>query len=221
MDGAVQPNRNAKRRRKTRDTILRAADAVFRRKGVDGATVNDVTEEADVAYGTFYNHFRSMDEIVAACAELSIQRVSDFTDPLLKHAGRVELLPCIGARIIMRVLIADPAMRWMVERPYIFVDELTKIAAPLMRGAEANAVADGRLNPVGGHECWLRIYPWLLLAELQEALKTNDVLFHEEQFALISLRFLGIADDEAIALVGESRALVGDVALIAGHAALP
>jgi AcrR family transcriptional regulator len=219
MDREVKPNRNERRRQRTRELILHAADVVFRAKGVDNATVNDITDEADVAYGTFYNHFRSMDEIVEARAELSIQRVSEFTDPLLKHAGRVELLPCIGARIIMRVLIADPAMRWMVERPYVFVDEISKVAAPMMRGAEAKAVAEGRLKPVGGHECWLRMYPWLLLAEIQEALKSGDILFHEEQFAYVSLRFLGIDDALAATLVEESRLLVGDAALNLGEGA--
>ena len=219
MESAEKPNRNERRRRQTRELILKAADAVFRRKGVDNATVNDITDEADVAYGTFYNHFRSMDDIVEARAELSIRRVADSTDEILKHAGRVELLPCIGARVIMRVLIADPAMRWMVERPYVFVDEISKIAVPMMRGAEAAAVADGTLNPAGGHECWLRIYPWLLLAEIQEALKSGDIILHEEQFALLSLRFLGVDDALAASLVAESRALVGDFGLPSGKKA--
>ena len=213
MEPEEKPNRNERRRRRTRDTILNAADAIFRRKGVDNATVNDITEAADVAYGTFYNHFRSMDDIVEARAELTIRRVADSTDEILKHAGRVELLPCIGARVIMRILIADPAMRWMVERPYVFVDEIDKIAVPMMRGAEAEAVADGRLNPVGGHECWLRAYPWLLLNAIQEALKSDDIVRHEEQFARVSLRFLGIDDALAATLIEESRRLVGDFGL--------
>lgn len=216
MESGEKPNRNERRRRQTRDLILKAADVIFRRKGVDGATVNDITDEADVAYGTFYNHFKSMDEIVEARAEMSIQRVADSTDEILARAGRVEMLPCVGARVIMRVLIADPAMRWMVERPYVFVDEISKIAVPMMRGAEAEAVADGRLKPAAGHEAWLRIYPWLLLAEIQEALKSGDILFHEEQFALLSLRFLGIDDELAKRLVDKSRDLVGDFGLPAG-----
>jgi AcrR family transcriptional regulator len=203
-----KPNRNERRRRRTRDLILDAADRVFRRKGVDNATVNDITDEADVAYGSFYNHFDSMDEVVAARAELTMQRVREHTDEVLKRAGRVELLPCIGARIIMRALIGDPAIRWLMERPYIFVDEATKVGQPFMLHAEEQAVADGRLKPVGGHECWLRTFPWLLLAELREALKVDDTTDHEERFALISLRFLGIDDQVAKSLVAESRKFV-------------
>ena len=211
MEPDKKPNRNDKRRRRTRELILDAADQVFRRKGVDSATVNDITDEADVAYGSFYNHFDSMDEVVQARAELTMEGVREHTDEILKNVDRVELLPCIGARVVMRALIDDPAIRWLVERPYIFVDEAMKIGHPFMLKAEGEAVADGRLKPVGGHECWLRTYPWLLIAELREALKVDDTTDHEERFALISLRFLGIDDKVAKALVEESRHLVGDV----------
>lgn len=203
-----KPNRNDRRRQRTREAILQAADRVFRRKGIDDATVNDITDEADVAYGSFYNHFKTMDEIVAELAEAAIQRVADATDDILSHADRVELLPCIGARVVMRMLIQDPAIRWLVQRPHIFVAEFDKVAAPFMRSAEAEAVADGRLKPAGGHDCWLRSYPWLLLAELGEALQASETISHEDRFAEVSLRFLGVDDSLAPALIEQSRTLV-------------
>ncbi|MBK5265061.1 MAG: helix-turn-helix transcriptional regulator [Alphaproteobacteria bacterium] len=203
-----KPNRNDRRRQRTREALLQAADRVFRRKGIDDATVNDLTDEADVAYGSFYNHFKTMDEIVSELAKAAIQRVADATGEILSHADRVELLPCIGARVVMRLLIQDPAIRWMVQRPYIFVAEFEKVATPFMRSAEADAVADGRLKPVGGHDYWLRSYPWLLIAELGAALQTGETISHEDRFAAASLRFLGVDDSLAPALVQQSRTLV-------------
>ena len=211
-----KPNRNERRRQRTRETILEAADQVFRRKGVNSATVNDITDEADVAYGSFYNHFDSMDDLVSARAELTMRRVQDRVDEVLKHTDRVELLPCIGARVIMRMHIGDPAIRWMMDRPHVFADEMIKIGQPFMLREEADAVADGRLKPVGGHACWLRNFPWLLIAELKEAFKaegeisTEERLVHEERFALVSLRFLGIDDKIAKSLIEESRQLVDE-----------
>ena len=213
MGAGGKPNRNERRKQKTRDVLLGAADTVFRRKGVDKATVNDITEEADVAYGTFYNYFRTIDDMVSACAELAIQKVADYTDDILRHADKVELLPCIGSRVVMRVLIRDPAIRWMVDRPHVFVEEMYKVAAPFQRRAEADAVADGRLKPVGGHEWWLKNFPWLLLAELHEALKDDDTVVHEDRFAAVSLRFLGVDDGRAISLIKESRKLVDQFGL--------
>jgi len=210
MELAEKQNRNDRRKLRTRQALLDAADRVFRRKGVDETTVNDITVEADVAYGSFYNHFKAMDDVVAALAEARIQQVADATDEILHRADRVELLPCIGARVVMRMLIRDPAIRWMVQRPYIFVEELYKIAAPFMRSVEGEAVADGRLKPVGGHECWIRTYPWLLLAQLQEAITADETVAYEDVFAAVSLRFLGVDDAIAPDLVEQSRVLVGD-----------
>jgi len=165
-DTPTEANRNQRRRQRTRETILAAADQVFRRKGIDGTTVNDITEQADVAYGSFYNHFKSIDEIVGALVAASLQRVADRTGSILEKAERVELLPCVGAGVIMRTLWQDPAIRWVLGRPYVFVDEFYKAATPFMVSSERQAVEAGVLRPAGGHEYWLKVFPWILIAEL-------------------------------------------------------
>jgi AcrR family transcriptional regulator len=203
-------NRNQRRRQRTRETILTAAELVFRRKGIDGTTVNDITEQADVAYGSFYNHFKSIDEIVGALVAASLQRVADRTGSILERADRVELLPCVGARVIMRTLWQDPAIRWLLGRPYVFVDEFYKVATPFMVSFERAAVEAGVLQPAGGHEYWLKVYPWLLIAELTALADTGHIAEHEERFARVSLRLLGVDDGLAPGLLARSRELVAE-----------
>lgn len=207
--GKPRPSRQDTRRARTREAIIEAAARVFREKGVDEATVTDVTNEADVAYGSFYNHFKAMDEVVSAVAERAIKRVADTVGTLLDETHKeVELLPCIGARVVMRMLTQDTAIRWLLGRPLIFVEEFYRHARPFMLAAERRAVATGRLKPAGGHECWLRTYPWMLISELSAALESGDVLAHEERFAVMSLRFLGIDDELAPKLLHRSNELV-------------
>jgi AcrR family transcriptional regulator len=201
-------NRNHRRRQRTRETILAAADLVFRRKGIDGTTVNDITEQADVAYGSFYNHFKSIDEVVAALVTASVQRAADLTGSILKKAERVELLPCVGARMILRTLWQDPAIRWLLDRPYVFVDEFYKVGTPFMLNAERAAVKAGVFRPAGGHEYWLRVFPWFLIANLTELSETGNVTEQEERFALASLRLLGVDDALAPVLFARSCELV-------------
>jgi AcrR family transcriptional regulator len=203
-------NRNDRRRQRTRETILAAADLVFRHKGIDRTTVNDITEQADVAYGSFYNHFKSIDEVAAALVAASVQRAADLTGSILKKAERVELLPCVGARMILRTLWQDPAIRWLLDRPYVFVDEFRKAGTPFMVNAERAAVKAGIFRPAGGHEYWLRVYPWLLIAELTALGETGKVTEHEERFALASLRLLGVDDALAPGLFARSRELVAE-----------
>ncbi len=209
-DTPAVANRNQRRRQRTRETILTAAELVFRRKGIDGTTVNDITEQADVAYGSFYNHFKSIDEVVGALVATSLQRVAERTGSILERAERVELLPCVGARVIMRTLWQDPAIRWLLSRPYVFVDEFYKVATPFMMSFERGAVDAGVLRPAGGHEYWLKIYPWLLIAELTALADTGKIAEHEERFARVSLRLLGVDDALAPGLIARSRELVAE-----------
>src|SRR5260370_17384241 len=129
-------NRNQRRRQRTRETILSAAELVFRRKGIDGTVVSGITEQAGVAYGSFYNHFKSIDEVVAALVAASLQRVADRTGAILEKAERVELLPCVGARVVMRTLWQDPAVRWLLGPPYVVADEFYKVPHPFMSNAD-------------------------------------------------------------------------------------
>jgi TetR/AcrR family transcriptional repressor of nem operon len=47
----------------TRNRLLEHAEAVFRQKGFDGASVQDITRAADVPKGSFYNHFDSKQDL--------------------------------------------------------------------------------------------------------------------------------------------------------------
>src|SRR5579872_156997 len=59
-------NRQARRRRQTRTRLIRAAAALFARRGIDNTRINEITDEADVGFGSFYNHFKSKGQIVEA-----------------------------------------------------------------------------------------------------------------------------------------------------------
>ncbi len=58
----------AERRRQTRAAILDAARDLFERDGYDGASVDAIVARADVAKGTFYQHFDNKIAVVLALA---------------------------------------------------------------------------------------------------------------------------------------------------------
>ena len=49
----------------TRQKLLEAARSVFAEKGLDSATIADITERADVGKGTFYYHFKNKNGVIA------------------------------------------------------------------------------------------------------------------------------------------------------------
>lgn len=56
----------SQRRASTRDAILNAAQELFDLDGFDETTVDAITMTADVAKGTFYQHFETKDEVLRA-----------------------------------------------------------------------------------------------------------------------------------------------------------
>src|SRR5262245_23084065 len=81
--------RGARRRRETRRRLLNAALKLMAERGVDGVAVNEITEEADVGFGSFYNHFSSKEAIHDALTQevfeefaLALDRaLAGVTDP--------------------------------------------------------------------------------------------------------------------------------------------
>ena len=47
---------------KTRENIVEAAKKVISKKGFKGAYIQDITEQAGVAKGTFYTYFKTKEE---------------------------------------------------------------------------------------------------------------------------------------------------------------
>jgi AcrR family transcriptional regulator len=65
-----------------RHAILAAARQVFAKLGYEAATVRDIIRRTDLASGTFYNYFRSKEEVFEALADDGARRFK----PLLRAA---------------------------------------------------------------------------------------------------------------------------------------
>jgi AcrR family transcriptional regulator len=70
-------SRTQKRTRKTRKKLKKAALDVFTEKSVDAATVEEITEKADVGKGTLYQHFEDKEEIVVTLVEEAVKHLID------------------------------------------------------------------------------------------------------------------------------------------------
>lgn len=74
---AVDSNRSQKRVAKTRIKLLDAALEVFSEYGIDAATIDDITERADLGKGTFYRYFDDKKQIATALMENAIDNLSE------------------------------------------------------------------------------------------------------------------------------------------------
>jgi AcrR family transcriptional regulator len=64
----MSADRFERRKQASRTRILDAALALFRAQGVEGTTIEEICERADVATRTFFNHFPKRDDMVRALA---------------------------------------------------------------------------------------------------------------------------------------------------------
>jgi AcrR family transcriptional regulator len=78
--------RGARRRRETRSRLLVAALKLTAEKGVEGVAINEITEAADVGFGSFYNHFESKEALYAALLEWVFE---DFADAMERVIGEI------------------------------------------------------------------------------------------------------------------------------------
>ncbi|HYL07903.1 MAG TPA: TetR/AcrR family transcriptional regulator [Candidatus Udaeobacter sp.] len=109
-------NRQARRRSQTRSRLVRAAAALFARQGVDNTRINEITDEADVGFGSFYNHFKSKEEIVEAVLTETLAAqgaaVADLTAGLEDPAEVV----AVAHRHFVELARTDPDWAWLLIR---------------------------------------------------------------------------------------------------------
>jgi AcrR family transcriptional regulator len=87
------------RRERTRLRIVEAAMRVFAEKGPESPVIEDFIKAAGVARGTFYNHFRTTEELLTATSNwleddliVAIQAViAEFDDPVRRMATGIRL----------------------------------------------------------------------------------------------------------------------------------
>lgn len=75
----IAESRGSRRKRRTREKLLHAAMELMADRGAEGVAINEITERADVGFGTFYNHFPSKEAIYEA---LIHQVFDDFADDI-------------------------------------------------------------------------------------------------------------------------------------------
>lgn len=74
--------RRERNKQRVKERIYTAAISLFTEKGVDRTTIEDIAERADVARGTFVNHFKHKEELITTWSK---QRQARFEAKLGKR----------------------------------------------------------------------------------------------------------------------------------------
>lgn len=86
VDTGREP-RNARRKRETRERLLEAALRLMAERGMAGVAINEITEAADVGFGSFYNYFDSKEAIYEALVKQVFEDFGDALDRLVQDVA--------------------------------------------------------------------------------------------------------------------------------------
>ncbi|MYR45915.1 TetR/AcrR family transcriptional regulator [Streptomyces sp. SID5910] len=91
--------RRERSKQRVRDAIYSAALALFAEQGYDRTTIDQITEHADVARGTFFNYFQRKEDLVTAWAEDRAVRLEACMEESLHSEDdvTVHLTRCVTA----------------------------------------------------------------------------------------------------------------------------
>ena len=101
-------SRRERKKMETRQALLQAAWTLFRDQGFDEATIQEITERADVAKGTFFNYFSSKDALLG---EVLLWRFSQLHEALDTGRGAPDS-PVARIKLLLRLLHEQMVDNW-------------------------------------------------------------------------------------------------------------
>ncbi|NGY05923.1 TetR/AcrR family transcriptional regulator [Solimonas terrae] len=143
---AGKETRGARRKRETRQRLVEAAFRLMAERGLDAVAINEITEAADVGFGTFYNHFESRDQIYAVLMDTVFENFGDALDQMLNDVKDPAEVISIAIRHTLMRARREPLWGKFLMREGLSSRILSRgLGVRLMRDIQAG-VASGRFN---------------------------------------------------------------------------
>jgi AcrR family transcriptional regulator len=192
--------RGQRQRLRTRQSLMDAARSQIAAKGVDRVRIQDITEEADIALGGFYNYFSSKEELLEAViteslSKLALATISDVdtdTDP-------AKVVALANLRVI-RLAYDEPDFARLVVNISHSEALFGKAVHPHARVAVERGVASGRFT-VSDIEVLLTAVIGGAFALIREIVGGDHGLEADRAFARYVLTALGVQAGEAETVV--------------------
>jgi AcrR family transcriptional regulator len=200
---SVPEGRLTKKRRVTRARLLQSAYEIMSETGVDDAKLKDITDRADVGFGTFYNYFPTKDALANEaldCVIHDLGRRNSLATQAMANQAPALIMP-ISIRLMMRAIIGSTMWRWWAMRPDLLADRICRGFGPFgMRDMRTGAASglfsleESEIAPT-----WAMAV-WVMVGGIH-AILVHDSLPESESFvAQTVMRMMGVPIETARAL---------------------
>lgn len=204
----TEPSRRERKKEETRRRIFEVAIALFREKGFEATTVDEITEKADVARGTFFNYFPKKESVLTFLSADRLAAAKENADALLADPSPVR------EKLIHLYLLAAGA--WNEDRElsqFVFGEWLKRVFTPtaetalgwrelvvaLLAQARDNGELRADLDIARAHELLTSVYMTTLFQWLFRPVEclAHDFDLREELRARFTLVFDGLQPRDA------------------------
>src|SRR6201993_1921454 len=146
MADSPHADRHTRRREQTHAKLIEAAKALFARQGVDNTRINEITDEADVGFGSFYNHFDSKEAIVEAVLADTLAAQGAAIDSITAGLDDPAEIIAAAHRHFVRLARTDPQWGWLLVRLDVSHHVLIQGLGPFAQRDLRRGVKAGRLK---------------------------------------------------------------------------
>ncbi len=190
-------DRQARRKRETREKLIDGAHRVMAHNGIDATTIQEITDAADVGFGSFYNHFDSKEEIVDAIVRERIEPFgaaleavnASLSDPaeVLSAKTRHTVRKALGDAVWGRFLFFS-----VVDTPFARTGLLPRLTRDLKAGIRA-----GRFD-IADLEYTVAAISGTVGAVTRAGLRAEFGTDAPERAAAVILHLVGLSNAEAV-----------------------
>lgn len=193
----TQPSaRQDRRKAETRSKLIAAARTLIARQGVEATRIREITNEADVGFGSFYNHFENKDEIVeVVLAEMVGSHASTVAAVISQLDDPAEVISAANRLFVLRAR-SEPEWAWLLLRLDLSHDVVMKALGPYALADLRTAIEAGRMH-VPDVDIALRAQGGALIAVMRAVVDGDAPADADIYHAEGVLRSLGLTAEDA------------------------
>ena len=195
---ASRASRLDRRKARTRQALIDAAVRLIAEGREDRASIQEITDAADIGFGSFYNHFDTKDQLFQAASEEVLERWGQMIDRACAGMSDPAELFAVSLRISGRLGWSHPEMaRFLTGAGLDVLDTPRGLAPRALRDIKAGQAA-GRFTVADAEIALSAVAGGLLgLLRLRQWHPERIDKASVDQLAEASLRMLGVPASEA------------------------
>ena len=195
---ASRASRLDRRKARTRQALIDAAVRLIAEGREDRASIQEITDAADIGFGSFYNHFDTKDQLFQTASEEVLERWGQMIDRACAGMSDPAELFAVSLRISGRLGWSHPEMaRFLTGAGLDVLDTPRGLAPRALRDIKAGQAA-GRFTVADAEIALSAVAGGLLgLLRLRQWHPERIDKASVDQLAEASLRMLGVPASEA------------------------